>query len=143
MHVHQFETPFISKETTNFNPRKTKTSPGDFQLNTGRLLVKINRFCAWMLLIFMIIFLISGYAWYNKILLPLQMAKDTAHRPGPVSGRLLPGARPDQHQIRSGALESGPRPAGERAAHCHRDSVLLVCPQHQIEACPPNFWLCG
>jgi hypothetical protein len=45
-------------------------------LNTGRLLVKINRFSAWMLLIFMIIFLISGYAWSHKILLPLQMAKN-------------------------------------------------------------------
>ena len=44
-------------------------------MNTGRLLVKINRFCAWMLLIFMTIFLISGYAWYNRILLPLQQAK--------------------------------------------------------------------
>jgi hypothetical protein len=29
-----------------------------------------------MLLIFMIIFLISGYAWSHKILLPLQMAKN-------------------------------------------------------------------
>jgi len=28
-----------------------------------------------MLLIFMTIFLISGYAWYNRILLPLQQAK--------------------------------------------------------------------
>lgn len=27
-----------------------------------------------MLLIFMIIFLISGYAWYNRTLLPLQQA---------------------------------------------------------------------
>ncbi len=44
-------------------------------MNTGRLLVKINRFCAWMLLIFMIIFLISGYAWYNRTLLPLQQAR--------------------------------------------------------------------
>ena len=41
----------------------------------GRLLVKINRICAWMLLIFMIIFLISGYAWYNRALLPLQQAR--------------------------------------------------------------------
>jgi len=57
-----------------------------------------------------------------------------AHRPGPVSGRLLPGPRPYQHQIRSGALESGARATGERAADCHRDSVLLVRPQHQIEA---------
>ena len=29
-----------------------------------------------MLLIFMIIFLISGYAWTHRILLPLQMAKN-------------------------------------------------------------------
>jgi hypothetical protein len=28
-----------------------------------------------MLLIFMIIFLISGYAWYNRTLLPLQQAR--------------------------------------------------------------------
>jgi len=28
-----------------------------------------------MLLIFMIIFLISGYAWYNRALLPLQEAR--------------------------------------------------------------------
>jgi len=44
-------------------------------MNTGRLLVKINRLSAWMLLIFMIIFLISGYAWYNRTLLPLQQAR--------------------------------------------------------------------
>jgi hypothetical protein len=41
-------------------------------LKAGRLLVKINRICAWMLLIFMIIFLISGYAWWNRALPPLQ-----------------------------------------------------------------------
>ena len=45
-------------------------------MKAGRLLVKINRICAWMLLIFMIIFLISGYAWWNRILLPLQQARD-------------------------------------------------------------------
>lgn len=43
-------------------------------MNAGRLLVKINRICAWVLLIFMIIFLISGYAWWNRALLPLQQA---------------------------------------------------------------------
>jgi hypothetical protein len=47
---------------------------GEFALNSGRLLVKINRICAWMLLIFMIIFLVSGYAWWNRILLPLKDA---------------------------------------------------------------------
>ena len=41
----------------------------------GRILVKINRISAWMLLIFMIIFLISGYAWYNDVLLPLRAAR--------------------------------------------------------------------
>lgn len=45
-------------------------------LKYGRILVRINRISAWMLLIFMIIFLISGYAWWNRILLPLQMAKN-------------------------------------------------------------------
>jgi len=47
---------------------------GEFALNSGRLLVKINRISAWMLLIFMIIFLVSGYAWWNRILLPLKDA---------------------------------------------------------------------
>ena len=44
-------------------------------MKAGRLLVKINRICAWMLLIFMIIFLVSGYAWWNRTLLPLQQAR--------------------------------------------------------------------
>jgi len=44
-------------------------------LKAGRILVKINRISAWMLLIFMIIFIISGYAWYNRILLSLQEAR--------------------------------------------------------------------
>ncbi|MDD2835195.1 MAG: hypothetical protein PHY05_03505 [Methanothrix sp.] len=43
-------------------------------MNSGRLLVKVNRICAWMLLIFMIIFLVSGYAWWNRTLLPLKDA---------------------------------------------------------------------
>ena len=41
----------------------------------GRLLVKMNRICAWMLFLFMIVFLVSGYAWTNRIILPLQQAK--------------------------------------------------------------------
>jgi hypothetical protein len=44
-------------------------------LNSGRLLLKINRLSAWLLLIFMIIFLISGYAWYNRVIMPLQQAR--------------------------------------------------------------------
>jgi hypothetical protein len=44
-------------------------------LNSGRLLVKINRISAWVLLVFMILFFISGYAWWNRILLSLNYAK--------------------------------------------------------------------
>jgi len=43
-------------------------------LKAGRLLVKINRLSAWLLLIFMIIFIVSGYAWWNRTLLPLRTA---------------------------------------------------------------------
>ncbi len=38
-------------------------------------LLKINRISAWILLVFMISFLISGYAWSNRIILPLQQAR--------------------------------------------------------------------
>lgn len=41
----------------------------------GRILVKINRISAWVLLIFMVIFLVSGYAWTNRMILPLQTAR--------------------------------------------------------------------
>ena len=44
-------------------------------MNLGRILVKINRISAWMLLIFMVIFLVSGYAWTNRTIMPLQMAR--------------------------------------------------------------------
>jgi hypothetical protein len=44
-------------------------------LKAGRILVKINRISAWMLLIFMIIFIVSGYAWYNRAFLSLQEAR--------------------------------------------------------------------
>jgi len=44
-------------------------------LNVGRILVKVNRISAWLLLILMIIFIISGYAWWNMTLLPLHMAR--------------------------------------------------------------------
>lgn len=44
-------------------------------MNRGRLLIKINRISAWLLLVFMILFLISGYAWWNRILIPLNSAK--------------------------------------------------------------------
>lgn len=44
-------------------------------MKMGRILVKINRISAWFLLLFMIIFIISGYAWWNRILLSLQLAR--------------------------------------------------------------------
>lgn len=44
-------------------------------MSLNQLLVKINRICAWGLLIFMIIFLISGYAWTNRIIMPLRQAQ--------------------------------------------------------------------
>ena len=44
-------------------------------LNTGHILVKINRISAWALLIFMIVFLVSGYAWVDHIIMPVQQAK--------------------------------------------------------------------
>ncbi len=44
-------------------------------MGINRYLLKINRICAWFLLAFMIIFLISGYAWSNRIILPLQQAR--------------------------------------------------------------------
>jgi len=44
-------------------------------LKVSRLLIKINRLSAWLLLIFMIIFIVSGYAWWNRTLLPVQQAR--------------------------------------------------------------------
>lgn len=43
-------------------------------MNSGRILIKINRICAWLLLIFMVIFLVSGYAWVNRSIMPVQLA---------------------------------------------------------------------
>jgi hypothetical protein len=39
------------------------------------MLVKINRISAWALLVLMVIFIISGYAWLNRILMPLPLAR--------------------------------------------------------------------
>jgi len=43
-------------------------------LNSVRFLVKINRICAWLLLAFMVIFLVSGYAWVNRDIMPVSLA---------------------------------------------------------------------
>jgi hypothetical protein len=39
------------------------------------MLVKIRRFSGWALLVFMVIFLVSGYSMVNRILLPLPLAR--------------------------------------------------------------------
>jgi hypothetical protein len=46
-----------------------------YNVETNRLLLKLNRFSAWILLIFMVIFLISGYAWTQRIIMPLAQAR--------------------------------------------------------------------
>jgi hypothetical protein len=43
-------------------------------LNYGRFLIKISRISAWLLLIFMVLFLVSGYAWVNRSIMPVQLA---------------------------------------------------------------------
>jgi cytochrome b subunit of formate dehydrogenase len=44
-------------------------------MEINRYLLKLNRISAWILLVFMIIFLISGYAWSNRTIMPLQLAR--------------------------------------------------------------------
>ena len=44
-------------------------------MKVARILVKVNRISAWVLLILMIIFIVSGYAWWNRVLLSLQLAR--------------------------------------------------------------------
>ena len=41
----------------------------------NRILIRINRISAWLLLIFMVIYIISGYAWTNRIIMPLYLAR--------------------------------------------------------------------
>jgi hypothetical protein len=36
--------------------------------------MKISRISAWLLLIFMVLFLVSGYAWVNRSIMPVQLA---------------------------------------------------------------------
>jgi hypothetical protein len=43
-------------------------------MNINRLLLKINRFSAWALLVFMITFILTGYSWTQKILIPARQA---------------------------------------------------------------------
>lgn len=44
-------------------------------MNSGRLLIKVSRISAWLLLALMVIFLLSGYAWVNRIIMPIELAR--------------------------------------------------------------------
>jgi len=44
-------------------------------LKLNRMLVKANRICGWLMLIFMVTYMISGYAWTNRILIPASSAR--------------------------------------------------------------------
>jgi hypothetical protein len=44
-------------------------------LKLNRFLVKINRISGWLMLIFMVVYLISGYAWTNRIIMSTTQAK--------------------------------------------------------------------
>jgi hypothetical protein len=44
-------------------------------MKLDRYLIKLSRFSAWILLVLMILFIISGYAWTDRILMPLQQAR--------------------------------------------------------------------
>jgi hypothetical protein len=48
---------------------------GHYSMKINRTLAKINRTSGWLLLIFMIIFLISGYALTKHIIMPIALAR--------------------------------------------------------------------
>ncbi|OPY52627.1 MAG: hypothetical protein A4E48_01033 [Methanosaeta sp. PtaU1.Bin060] len=44
-------------------------------MNSNRYLLKLGRISAWILLVLMVLFIISGYAWEERIIMPLQQAR--------------------------------------------------------------------
>lgn len=76
-------------------------------LNSGHILIKINRISAWALLIIMVVFLVSGYALGRSYHNAGSGGQVLTHAAGHVSGVPLPGARFDKHQIHSDAVASG------------------------------------
>ncbi|MDD1751583.1 MAG: hypothetical protein LUQ38_00640 [Methanotrichaceae archaeon] len=44
-------------------------------LKFNGMLLRINRISAWLLLIFIVIYIVSGYAWTNRIIMPLYLAR--------------------------------------------------------------------
>lgn len=45
------------------------------KMNMNRYLIRISRISAWILLVLMIIFLVSGYAWADRIIMPVGQAR--------------------------------------------------------------------
>ncbi len=44
-------------------------------MNSDRYLLKLGRISAWILLVLMILFILSGYAWEDRIIMPMQLAR--------------------------------------------------------------------
>jgi thiosulfate reductase cytochrome b subunit len=44
-------------------------------MNSNKYLLKLGRISAWILLVLMVLFILSGYACEERIIMPLQMAR--------------------------------------------------------------------
>jgi hypothetical protein len=44
-------------------------------MKLDRYLLKLCRISAWLLLVLMVLFILSGYAWEERIVMPLQQAR--------------------------------------------------------------------
>ena len=44
-------------------------------MKLNRILLKINRISGWLMLIFIVIYMISGYAWTNRIIISITQAR--------------------------------------------------------------------
>jgi len=44
-------------------------------MKLDRYLLELGRISAWILLVLMVLFIVSGYAWDEKIIMPLQLAR--------------------------------------------------------------------
>jgi hypothetical protein len=44
-------------------------------MSANRFLLKVHRISAWMLLILMVVFIVSGYAWNDRIIMPVSQAR--------------------------------------------------------------------
>lgn len=44
-------------------------------MRVNRYLIKVNRISAWVLLIFMVVYIVTGYAWTDHIIMNLSLAR--------------------------------------------------------------------